>query len=180
MQRRIGRERDADEEGEKPELIEVSDTLGAKSRGEELNDYELLKLINEAQSEINEQRFKRNGADIEALFAEIVPAQAKNRVDDKIKAKITCFTEFADDVSDRPSHTNFVNVSDFSNVLSSITASLHGDETNRRYIDLLTPILNAIMVRFNPDLEAAEFADQFVVLVLDYIERHQVDFARIE
>ena len=41
-------------------------------------------------------------------------------------------------------------------------------------------ILNAIMVRFNPDLEAAEFADQFVVLVLDYIERHQVDFARIE
>ena len=132
LQRRTGRERDADEEGEEPELIEVANTLGAKSRGEALNDYELLKLINEAQSEINEQRFQRNGAEIAALFAEIVPAHAKNRVDDEIKAKIICFTEFADDVSDRPPNTNFVHVSDLCDVLSNITASLHGDETNKR------------------------------------------------
>ena len=45
---------------------------------------------------------------------------------------------------------------------------------------MLTPISNAIIVRFNPDLEAVEFTDQVVVLVMDYIEEHQVNFARIE
>ena len=179
-QRRTARDRDDEEDGEEPELIEVPNTLGAKSRGEEVDDFELQKLIAEAQSEINEQRLQRNGPEIAALVAEIVPAYEENRIDDEIKAKVTSLTEFADDVSERLSNTSFVHVSDLCNVLSSIAASLRGGEANERGIALLTPLSNAINVSFNPDPEATEFADQVVVLVRDYIEKHRADFARIE
>lgn len=73
-QRRADREQDDSEDGLKLDLVEVPNTLGSKARGEEVDEFELQKLIAEAKTEINEQRLQRNGPEIAALVADIVPA----------------------------------------------------------------------------------------------------------
>lgn len=179
-QRRANREQDDNEDGLKLDLIEVPNTLGAKARGEEVDEYELQKLIAEAKTEINEQRLQRNGPEIAALVADIVPAFEEDRVDDTIKAKIESLSKFAEDVSERLSNTGFVHVSDLCGVLSSISASLKSGAANEKGIALLTPLSNAIAVSFNPNPDSAKFADQVVTLVRQFIDKNAADFAREE
>jgi len=164
-QRRADREQDDTEEGLKLDLVEVPNTLGAKARGEEVDEFELQKLISEAKTEINEQRLQRNGPEIAALVADIVPAYTEDRVDDAIKAKVASLSQFAVDVSERLSNTGFMHVADLCGVLSSISSSLQNGDTNEKSIALLTPLSNAIAVSFNPNSDSAEFADQVVTLV---------------
>ena len=123
-QRRADREQDDTEEGLKLDLVEVPNTLGAKARGEEVDEFELQKLISEAKTEINQQRLQRNGSEIAAPVADIVPAYTEDRVDDAIKAKVASLSQFAVDVSERLSNTGFMHVADLCGVLSSISSSL--------------------------------------------------------
>lgn len=179
-QRRKDREKDDTEEGLKLEAIEVPNTLGAKSRGEEVDDFELQKMIAEAQTEINEQRLKRNAPEIAALVRDIVPSYQSGEVDDAVEAKIEALSGFAADVSERLAGTSFVHVSDLCGVLGSISASLKGGNANAKSVALLTPLSDAISVSFNPKEDSADLADQVVTLVRKYIEANAADFARLE
>lgn len=132
-QRRADREQDDTEEGLKLDLVEVPNTLGAKARGEEVDEFELQKLISEAKTGINQQRLQRNGPEIAASVADIVPAYTEDRVDDAItedrvddaiKAKVASLSQFAVDVSERLSNIGFMHVADLCGVLSSISSSL--------------------------------------------------------
>ena len=167
------------EDGAPPNLIEVPNTLGAKTRGEEVDDYELQKLIAEAQSEINEQRLQRNAPEIAALVFEIVPAYVQDRVNDDIRQKVSSLAEFANDVSKRLSNTSFIHVADLCSVLSSISIALQNGQSHERSIALLTPLSNAISVSFNPDPETTKFADEAVRLVREFIDKHHTDFTHL-
>ena len=114
------------------------------------------------------------------MGADIVPAYEEERVDDAIKAKVASLSQFAVDVSERLSNTGFMHVADVCGVLSSISASLQNGDTNEKSIALLTPLSNAIAVSFNPNPDSAEFADQVVTLVRQYVEKNGADFARLE
>ncbi len=150
--------------------------MGTKARGEEVDESELQKLIAEAKTEINEQRLQRNGPEIAALVADIVPAYEEDRVDDAIKAKVASLSQFAEDVSDRLSNTGFMQVADICGILSRISVSLQNGDINEKNIALLTPLSKAIAVSFNPN--TAEFADQVVTLVRQYVEKNGADFTQ--
>ena len=179
-QRRKDREKDDSEDGLKLDLVEVPNTLGSKARGEEVDNYELQKLISEAQTEINEQRLKRNAPEIAMLVKEIVPAFQDGNVDDVIKAKVKSLSGFAADVSERLSGTSYMNVSDLCAILGSIASALQHENPNPKNIALLTPLSEAISVSFNPTEESSGLADQVVALVRQYIEKNAADFARLE
>jgi DNA-binding NarL/FixJ family response regulator len=179
-QRRKDRKKDDSEEGLKLEAIEVPNTLGAKARGEEVDEFELQKLIAKAQTEINEQRLKRNAPEISALVREIVPAYEKGEVDAEVEAKVLSLSKFADDVSERLAGTQYVHVSDLCAILGSISGSLKGGQSNPKSIALLKPLSDAIGVSFNPKEGEGELASQVITLVRNYIEAHAAEFARLE
>jgi len=179
-QRRKDRKEDDSEEGLKLEAIEVPNTLGAKARGEEVDEFELQKLIAEAQTEINEQRLKRNAPEIAVLVREIVPAYEKGEVDAEVEAKVLSLSKFADDVSERLAGTQYMHVSDLCSILGSISGSLKGGQSNPKSIALLKPLSDAIGVSFNPKEGEGELASQVIALVRSYIEANAAEFARLE
>lgn len=111
-QRRADREQDDSEDGLKLDLVELPNTVASTARGEEVDEFELQKLTAEAKTKINEQRLKRNGPEIAALVADIVPAYEEERVGDAIKAKVASLSQFAVDVSEPLSNPGFMRVAE--------------------------------------------------------------------
>ena len=170
QRRRARRDDDAAPEAE-PELVEVPNTLGAKARGEEVDMHALRKMISEAKLEINEQRLRRNAAEVAALVRAIVPACLEDRLDAETEAKIDSLVALASDVRGRLMQTSFSHVSDLCYELHNIAGSLQEGGRETRSIALLTPLSNAISVSFNPDAKSADFAEQVVAMVRQHIER---------
>lgn len=170
-QRRKSRTKDDTEAGLKLDLIEVPNTLGAKSRGEAIDDDALQAMIAAAQVEINEQRLKRNAPAIAALVREIVPAWQEGRDDAVTRRRVEALANLAEDVSARLHGTRFVHVSDLCDALGGIAGAVRGGAPDARSVALLTPLSDAIGASFNPEEKSAAFAEQVVALMRDHLDR---------
>lgn len=153
--------------GQKIPSIEVPNTLGAKARGRPLSMEALREMIGEAMFEINEQRLKRHSFQIAFLVGEILPAFQNNNLDDVAKKSIVRLSEIANEIGFRLQNSNFEHVANLCHNLIKVTASIRKDlrNPNRKDLDLLKPLSDAILISFNPDRNAAAMAGEINVML---------------
>ncbi|MCR9218996.1 MAG: response regulator [Alphaproteobacteria bacterium] len=153
--------------------IEVPNTLRAKVRGEEINRTELSESIQKAQATINDERLRRNAFQIAFLVEVILPEFKKREVTAPLLKGLEKLLETARDTATRVKGTKWSHVSELCSSLMQVTASLRDtvEQPERKEIELLKPLADAIAAGLNPNADAGELAGQISNAVEGYKKR---------
>lgn len=166
------RRKDAGRGSEIP-TIDVPNTLRAKVKGEPVNRAAVESAIQEAQRDINDQRLKRNAFQIGFLVNLLLPELEKFEVTDERIRTVERLMDVARDTGARMKGTEYEHVttlcSSMLRVASSINDSISHPE--KKDVDLLKPMSEAIIAAFNPNMSSADFASQISSAISNYKKR---------
>lgn len=166
------RRKDESRKSEIPQ-IEVPNTLRSKIRGEKIDRTELNRAIVEAQSSINDQKLKRNAFQIAFLVEVVLPEFKRREVSANLLTGLDKLLETARDTAGRVKGTKWAHVSDLCSSLIRVAASLREtvEQPEKKEIDLLKPLSEAILAALHPDDSAADFAGEISSAVAGYKKR---------
>ncbi|MEQ8604679.1 MAG: response regulator [Marivibrio sp.] len=166
------RRKDDSRKSEIPQ-IEVPNTLRAKIRGEKIDRTELNRSIEEAQNSINDQKLKRNAFHIAFLVEVVLPEFKKREVSANLLTGLDKLLETARDTATRVKGTKWAHVSDLCSSLIRVTASLREtvEQPEKKEIDLLKPLSEAIVAALHPDDSSVDFASEITNAVAGYKKR---------
>lgn len=150
--------------------IDVPNTLEAKVKGTPIKPSEVAKIIAETQKEINEERLKRNAFQTCFLVNLLLPEFDNFMVTDERIDLVDRLIVVARDTGQRMKGTPYEHVSNLCssliNVVSSIRDSITAPE--KKDIDLLKPLSDAIMKAFDPSAGTEDFASQISSAITKY------------
>ena len=148
-------------------LIDVPNTLRAKSMGEDMDMTSLESAIGDTMSEINEQRLVRHSYQVNLLVEMILPAYETGDVAPVIRVHMDKLCRVAEEVSDRLLGSKFEHVSELCQNLRDVTASISArwENPNRKDVELLRPLSQAILASFNPERDSTEMAGEITGMV---------------
>lgn len=153
--------------------IQVPNTLRSKVRGEPVDRSAIDRAIRDAQGDINDQRLKRNAFQIGFLINLLLPELKKFEVTEERIKTVDRLITVSRDTGNRMKGTDYEHVSSLCNamirVASSIADSISHPE--KKDVDLLKPMSEAILAAFNPDLSAVDMAGQISSAVSNYKQR---------
>ena len=148
----------------------MPNTLRTKANGEVLDLSELSAAVNDAMSEINDQRLVRHSYQINLLVELIVPAYSKEEVAPVIRVHVQKLAAVAEEVSSRLAGSRFEHVAELCQNLSDVAASINSDwqSPNQKDIDLLKPLSQAVLTSFNPDRDSSDMAGEIADMVSNF------------
>jgi DNA-binding response OmpR family regulator len=168
------RRKDPDRGSEIP-TIDVPNTLRAKVKGEPVNRSALASAINEAQSEINDQRLKRNAFQIAFLVNLLLPELKKLEVTDERIKTVDRLIEVSRDTGNRMKGTEYEHVNTLCSAMIRVASSISDtiSHPDSKDVELLKPMSEAILAAFNPDASAADMARQISGAIDGYKKKRE-------
>jgi DNA-binding response OmpR family regulator len=153
--------------------IDVPNTLRSKIQGEKIDRAKLAKAIEEAQSSINDHKLKRNAFQIAFLVEVVLPEFKKREVSGALLNGLDRLLEVARDTAARVKGTQWSHISDLCTSLMRVTASLREtvEQPERKEVDLLKPLSEAIVAALHPDESSVDIASQISNAVQGYKKR---------
>ncbi|MBP5857081.1 response regulator transcription factor [Marivibrio halodurans] len=153
--------------------IDVPNTLRAKIRGEQIDRAELARAIEEAQRSINDQKLKRNAFQIAFLVEIVLPEFRKSGISATLLNGLERLTEVGRDTAERVKDTKWTHVSDLCTSLIRVTASIREtvEQPEKKEVDLLKPLSEAIVVALHPDESSAAISNEIANAVAGYKKR---------
>ena len=148
-------------------LIDVPNTLRTKANGEVVDLTELSTAVNDAMSEVNDQRLVRHSYQINLLVEMIVPAYGKEKVAPVIRVHVQKLAAVAEEVSCRLAGSRFEHVAEICQNLRDVADSINSNwqAPNQKDIDLLKPLSQAVLASFNPDRDSSDMAGEIAGMV---------------
>ncbi len=129
---------------------------------------------------INELRLVRQSYQIGFLVDLIVPALKSGAVSKDVVKHIVQLEDVANEVGLRLHGSTFEHVAELCDRLIEVAESIAGDPAapNKRDIELLTPLSQAILAGFNPERAETEMATEISSMVHKFEERTKTDKQR--
>ena len=161
-------------------LIDVPNTLRSKAMGEPVNVSDLKAAVGEVMTEINDQRLVRHSYQINFLVGIIFPAYQAGEVTPEIRVHVTQLAEVAAEVEGRLAGSRFEHVGELCQPLSGVAPSIRGSwrEPNRKDVELLKPLSQAILAGFNPDKDSTDMASEITNMVSKFSGKANEDARR--
>lgn len=161
-------------------LIDVPNTLRSKAMGEPVNVSELKAAVGEVMTEINDQRLVRHSYQINFLVGIIFPAYQAGEITPEIRVHVTQLAEVAAEVEGRLAGSRFEHVGELCQTLSGVATSIRGSwrEPNRKDVELLKPLSQAILAGFNPDKDSTDMASEITNMVSKFSGKANEDARR--
>lgn len=166
------RRKDESRESEIPQ-IEVPNTLRSKIQGEKIDRAALAKAIENAQESINDQKLKRNAFQVAFLVEVVLPEFKKREISGTLLSGLDKLLEIGRDTAARVKGTKWNHISELCSSLMRVTSSLRDtvEQPEKKEIDLLKPLSEAIMAALHPDESSADIAGQISSAVEGYKQR---------
>lgn len=161
-------------------LIDVPNTLRSKVRGEPV-DYTALKAaVGDAMSEVNDQRLVRHSYQINLMVGMILPAYEKEEIPAEVQIHVQKLAAVAEEVSNRLVGSRFEHVAELCQNLSDVADSINGNwqRPNRKDLDLLKPLSQAVLASFNPERDSTEMASEITGMVSKFSGKINEDAKR--
>lgn len=151
-------------------LLEVPNTLKSKRNGETVVQSELMGLISSRLEAVNIQRLKRNAFDISMLLEVLLPRFEKNAADDITRGYLNRIHDYALDLMDRTSGTEFEHVYELCENMSTVSSSLISklENPSRKDLKLLKPLSDAILKAFHPEKDEADLAHEIASSISNF------------
>ena len=148
-------------------LIDVPNTLRSKANGEPVNVAELRSAVGEVMSEINDQRLVRHSYQINFLIGMILPAYQEGNLTPEVRIHVTRLSEVTEEVEQRLTGSRFEHVGELCQTLNGVAKSIRGNwrEPNKKDVELLKPLSQAILAGFNPDKDSTSMASEITNMV---------------
>ena len=148
-------------------LINVPNTLRSKAIGEPVSDADLKATVGQVMTEINDQRLVRHSYQINFLVGLILPAYQNGEVTPEIRVHVTRLSAVSAEVEGRLVGSRFEHVGELSRTMSGVANSIQRNwrEPNRKDVDLLKPLSQAILSGFNPDKNSSDMAGEINSMV---------------
>jgi CheY-like chemotaxis protein len=148
-------------------LIDVPNTLRSKALGEPVSAAELRSAVGAVMSEINDQRLIRHSYQISFLVGMIFPAYQEGKITPEIRVHVGRLAEVTTEVEALLSGSRFEHVGDLCQTLSGVADSIRGNwrKPNRKDVELLKPLSQAILAGFNPDKDSTDMAPEITNMV---------------
>ena len=148
-------------------LIEVPNTLRTKAKGEVVDLGALRSAVDEAMSEVNEQRLVRHSYQINLLVEMIVPSYDEEEIPPVVQIHVQKLAAVAEEVHDRLAGSRFEHVAELCQNLSDVADSINGNwkAPNRKDVNLLKPLSQAVLASFNPNRDSSEMAGEITGMV---------------
>ncbi len=160
---RIGpdRRKDTSRESEIP-LIDVPNTLQAKAQGIAINASSLQQEIDDALTEVNEQKLLRHAFQVGFLVGVIVPTYDAGKFEAEVLDEIKLLVFVARDVERRMRGTQYEHVSGLCQTLIDLVTDMQENFPNasEKDVELLKQLSDAVLVGFHPDNDAAAMASE--------------------
>ena len=143
-------------------LIDVPNTLRSKANGEKIDTSNLKAVIREAMREINEQRLVRHSYQINFLIGIILPAYEAGNITPEIQVHVARLSDVSQEVQGRLANSSFKHVGEMCNSLAGVAQSIRTNwqKPNKKDIELLEPLSQAILAGFNPDKNSGEMSSE--------------------
>ena len=153
--------------------IDVPNTLRSKVKGEPVRVEAVETMILEAQKEINDQRLKRNAFQVCFLVSLLLPELDSYVVTDERVKTVERLITVARDTGNRMVGTPYEHVSQLCTTLIRVASSINDSISypDKKDVDLLKPLSDAILVAFNPKEGAADMAGEISAAVTNYKKR---------
>lgn len=153
--------------------IDVPNTLKAKAQGQSLSTDAVKALIQAAQSQINDQKLKRNAFQICFLTGLILPNLRQGVRETQTFQYLDRLLATGRDVQDRLENTQYGHVAELCGTLISVVEQLaDGDgELSPKDVELLEPLSHAILLGFNPSADGAQMAGQINSAIRKFEEK---------
>lgn len=154
-------------------VIDVPNTLRLKARGENVDLSQLNSAVSEAMSEVNEQRLVRHSYQINLLVEMIVPAYSEEEVAPVIQVHVQKLAAVAEEVSTRLVGSRFEHVAEMCQNLSDVADSINSNwkTPNRKDVELLKPLSQAVLASFNPSRDSSEMAGEISGMVSKFASK---------
>lgn len=161
-------------------LIDVPNTLRSKTMGEPVSVADLRAAVGEVMTEINDQRLVRHSYQINFLVGMIFPAYQEGKVTPEIRVHVTRLSEVSAEVEGRLAGSRFEHVGELCQTLSGVAKSIRGNwrEPNRKDVELLKPLSQAILAGFNPDRDSTDMASEITSMVSKFAGKANEDAKR--
>jgi len=159
--------------GSEIRAIDVPNTLKAKAQGQVLSTDTVKAMIQAAQSQINDQKLKRNAFQICFLTGLVLPKLRAGIRDAETVQYLDRLLATGRDVQDRLEDTQYGHVAELCGTLIGVGEQLaDGDsELSPQDVELLEPLSHAILLGFNPSADGAQMAGQINAAVRKFEER---------
>ena len=150
--------------------IEVPNTLRAKAKGEHVDLTDLGAAVSEVMAEVNDQRLVRHSYQINLSVEMIVPGYAKEEVAPVIQVHVQKLAAVAEEVSSRLAGSRFEHVAELCHNLSNVADSINSNwqAPNRKDVNLLQPLSQAVLASFNPNRDSTEMAGEISGMVTKF------------
>lgn len=155
-------------------LIDVPNTLRSKVKGERISVADLKIAVGAVMSEINDQRLVRHSYQINFLIGLILPAYKNGaKVTPEIRVHVQRLSEVAEEVAGRLTGSRFEHVGHLCQTLRDVASSIRGNWKlpNRKDVELLKPLSEAILIGFNPDRDSTDMASEITSMVSKFSGR---------
>lgn len=151
----------------------VPNTLRSKVKGEPINESAVQAAILEAQSEINDQRLKRNAFQLCFLINLLLPELKKFEVTDERIKTVEKLMNVSRDTGNRMKGTEYEHVTSLCTAMIRVASSIHDSISHpeAKDVSLLKPMSDAIMAAFHPGDSAEDFASQISKAITSYKNR---------
>lgn len=154
-------------------LIDVPNTLRAKVKGEKISVADLKVAVSEVMTEINDQRLVRHSYQINFLIGLILPAYKDAKITPEIRIHVQRLSEVAEEVAERLVGSRFEHVGHLCHTLRDVASSIRQNwkQPNRKDVELLKPLSEAILIGFNPDRDSTDMASEITSMVSKFSGR---------
>ena len=151
-------------------LIDVPNTLRSKAKGEPFSVADLKAAVGQVMTEINDQRLVRHSYQINFLVGMILPAYQEGKVPPEIRVNVNRWSDVAAEVEGRLAGSRFEHVGELSRTMSGVAQSIRVNwrEPNRKDVELLKPLSQAILAGFNPDRDSSDMAGEINSMVSNF------------
>ena len=118
-------------------------------------------------TEINDQRLVRHSYQINFLIGMILPAYQEGNLTPEIRIHVTRLSEVSEEVEERLVGSRFEHVGELCQTLSGVAKSIRGNwrEPDKKDVELLKPLSQAILAGFNPDKDSTSMASEITNMV---------------
>ena len=161
-------------------LIDMPNTLKTKAMGERVNVADLKAAVGEVMHEINDQRLARRSYQINFLVGMILSAYQEGNITPEVRVHVTRLSEVSTEVESRFADSRFEHVGELCQTMSGVAQSIRGNwrELNRKDVELLKPLSQAILAGFNPDKDSTYIASNITGMVSKFFGKVNVEARR--
>lgn len=159
-------------------LIEPPNVLGAKLKGEKIDDAAIQEAMAQANSSVHQQRLRQSAFRIAFVAHQVVPAFMGGNVSDNTYRLLDDLIASAEEISRRVADTDLDHVSRIcdqllrsARQLASSRADFAKSDEGRKSLELLNTLGSAVLAFFNPEKQASQLAGEVADAVTRYRQR---------